>query len=130
MAKQSTEIITVSDEEFTLLPDVDSVIDLSAAVAALGWTAQKVKTRDIVGIKFVINSRKIVVNEDDETKWFYYCACQALDSGDRFCVILGGSEIKDYLKQAWNYNPKARVVLKIGYTQHKADRGTYYIDAP
>lgn len=130
MAKQSAEIITVSDEEFTLLPEVDSVIDLSAAVAALGWTAPKVKTRDIVGLKFVVNAHKMVVNSDDETKWFYYCACQSIDDGNKFCTILGGEQIKDYLKMAWDYNPRARVVMRLGLTHSSRDREVYFIDAP
>jgi hypothetical protein len=127
MAKEK-DVVLVSDSDFTLMMDEGPDIDLSVELSKLGWTSPKVKTRDLVGHHLQIKDYKRVVNEDDPDKWYFYCAVRSLSDGNDYCVILGGSEIKHYLEVAYDYNPRAKVHFTLGYIQHKADRGTYFID--
>jgi len=129
MAKDNA-VVKVSSSDFTLMQDNAEMIDLSVELQKLGWTAPKVKTRDLVGQIIIIKDYKRVVDEDNPEKWYYYCACMTEDGQNDYCTILGGSQIKDYLSRAWDYNPRAVIRFRLGLHMHKTDRCVYFIDAP
>ena len=129
MAKDK-DIVSVPEQEFTLMADNAELIDLSVAMQQLGWTAQKVKTSDLVGQVIIIKDYKKVINRDDEAQWYYYCACTTADGSHDYCTIIGGSQIKEYLERAWDYNPRARVSFRLGLTQTARGNSVYFIDAP
>lgn len=129
MAKKQDAIV-VSEDEFTLMPQNPHIIDLSVELAKLGWTAEKVVTRDLVGHTVIIKDYKRVEPEGQPERYYFYCAIYDETDQRDICSIMGGSQIKEYLERCWEFDPRCMVRFKLGFREHKADRAVYFIDAP